>query len=115
MKLTLSDEASTTLIGQQTEDVIALQGLYVKRLPPFIEEEIVGKHALFEVINTEQNTVFRRYNASRLSVDLDVLDAFRHKYGYEEVVEANQEQEEEEWEDWEDEEEEGSGDSCVED
>ncbi|KAL3614599.1 hypothetical protein CASFOL_030494 [Castilleja foliolosa] len=119
MKLTLSDGASTRLIGQETEDVIALQGFSVKRLPNYIEEEIVGRHALFEVINTEQNSVSRRYNASRLNVDVDVLDEFRHKYLHEEVVDANQPQEEEEeewWEDdWEEEVEEGSGESCVED
>ncbi|KAL3638956.1 hypothetical protein CASFOL_016863 [Castilleja foliolosa] len=122
MKLTLSDGASTRLIGQETEDVIALQGFSVKRLPNYIEEEIVGRHALFEVINTEQNSVLRRYNASRLNVDVDVLYEFRHKYLHEEVVDANQlqeeeEEEEEEWweDDWEEEVEEGSGESGVED
>ncbi|KAL3655922.1 hypothetical protein CASFOL_000318 [Castilleja foliolosa] len=80
INLSLSDGASTRLIGEDTHDVIAYQGLRVKTLPTFIEDEILGKCTLFEVIFRSKSTAVRRFNVSRLSEDDEVLEQYELKY-----------------------------------
>ncbi|KAL3642158.1 hypothetical protein CASFOL_012973 [Castilleja foliolosa] len=80
INLTLSDGASVRLIGEDTHDVIAYQGSRVKTLPPFIEDEILGKRALFEVVFRSEATDVRRFNVSRLSEDEEVLEQYELKY-----------------------------------
>ncbi|KAL3642103.1 hypothetical protein CASFOL_012918 [Castilleja foliolosa] len=80
INLSLSDGASTRLIGQDTHDVITYQGLRVKTLPTFIEDEILGKCALFEVIFRSKSTAVRLFNVSRLSEDEEVLEQYELKY-----------------------------------
>ncbi|KAL3642805.1 hypothetical protein CASFOL_013620 [Castilleja foliolosa] len=105
MNLVLSDKASTRLIRLETVDCIALQ--------------IVGTTALFEVIFSSDDGLVRRFNVSRFNDDPDVIEAYKHRYLHEEVVEANVAEEEaddeEQWEHWQEEEEEGSDKSCVDD
>ncbi|KAL3638488.1 hypothetical protein CASFOL_017859 [Castilleja foliolosa] len=80
INLSLSDGASTRLIGEDTHDVIAYQGSRVKTLQTFIEDEILGKCALFEVIFRSKSTVVRRFNVSRLSEDEEVFEQYELKY-----------------------------------
>ncbi|KAL3652057.1 hypothetical protein CASFOL_001738 [Castilleja foliolosa] len=80
INLSLSDGASTRLIGEDTHDVIAYQCLRVKTLPTFIEDEILGKYALFEVIFRSESTAVRRFNVSRLNEDEEVLEQYELKY-----------------------------------
>ncbi|KAL3651761.1 hypothetical protein CASFOL_004763 [Castilleja foliolosa] len=121
MNLVLSDKASTRLIRLETVDCIALQGYNVRKLPTItiIQEEIVGTTALFEVIFSSDDGLVRRFNVSRFNDDPDVIEAYKHRYLHEEVVEANVAEEEaddeEQWEHWQEEEEEGSDKSCVDD
>ncbi|KAL3635424.1 hypothetical protein CASFOL_019971 [Castilleja foliolosa] len=106
MNLVLSDKASTRLIRLETVDCIALQ----KRLLAT---------ALFEVIFSSDDGLVRRFNVSRFNDDPDVIEAYKHRYLHEEMVEANVAEEEaddeEQWEHWQEEEEEGSDNSCVDD
>ncbi|KAL3641678.1 hypothetical protein CASFOL_012493 [Castilleja foliolosa] len=80
INLSLSHGASTRLIEEDTRDVIAYQGLRVKTLPTFIEDEILGKCALFEVIFRSTSAAVRRFNVSRLSQDVEVLEQYDLKY-----------------------------------
>ncbi|KAL3643671.1 hypothetical protein CASFOL_014486 [Castilleja foliolosa] len=81
INLSLSHGAAIRLVGEYTHDVIAYQGLRVKTLPTFIENEIMGKFALFEVIHrSESTTAVRRFNVSRLSEDEEVLEQYELKY-----------------------------------
>ncbi|KAL3626167.1 hypothetical protein CASFOL_029716 [Castilleja foliolosa] len=67
-----------------------LPGLRVKTLPTFIEDEIMGKSALFEVIlRSESTTAVRRFNVSRLSEDEEVLEQYELKYLTKEKEEAD--------------------------
>ncbi|KAL3633845.1 hypothetical protein CASFOL_022607 [Castilleja foliolosa] len=74
INLSLSDGASTRLIGEDT-----LDGLRFKTLQTFIEDEILGKCALFEVIFGSKSTAVRRFNVSRLSED-EVFEQYELKY-----------------------------------
>ncbi|KAL3652564.1 hypothetical protein CASFOL_002245 [Castilleja foliolosa] len=90
INLSLSHGAATRLVGEHTHDVIAYQGLRVKTLPTFIEDEIMGKSALFEaILRSESTTAVRRFNVSRLSEDEEVLEQYELKYLTKEKEEAD--------------------------
>ncbi|KAL3623216.1 hypothetical protein CASFOL_032032 [Castilleja foliolosa] len=79
INLSLSDGVSTRLIGEYSR-CHRLPGLRVKTLPTFIEDEILGKCALFEVIFRSKSTAVRRFNVSRLSEDEEVFEQYELKY-----------------------------------
>ncbi|KAL3647992.1 hypothetical protein CASFOL_008960 [Castilleja foliolosa] len=73
-KFSLWDEASRKLIGQSAEVVVALEDGV-----SFVQKQLHGKYGLFEVV-TSENMEMDCFTVSRVTVDEEIMDIFKHKY-----------------------------------
>ncbi|KAL3637862.1 hypothetical protein CASFOL_018310 [Castilleja foliolosa] len=75
-KFVMWNRASEKLIGEHAADIIATYGDTARIMPYIIEEKLLGREGLFEVIVTSDQNHVEFFNVSRLTVDEEIKDMY---------------------------------------